>query len=147
MEAVGEEVSDINFANIRVLVVDDVQSARFAVKRALSYAGFKEIDEAKSGAEALNKLQNSVYQVVVTDWEMSQMDGLTLMKETRKLPKAANTAFIMVTGTASKEKVVEAIKAGASDYVVKPFGSQLLAEKVVGALERAAKNDSGGRKG
>ncbi|OGG95106.1 MAG: hypothetical protein A2508_05910 [Candidatus Lambdaproteobacteria bacterium RIFOXYD12_FULL_49_8] len=112
------------------LIVDDQSSTRHVIKRALQTAGYSVFSEAKSGTEALNKLRESTYDLVILDWTMPGMSGIDVLKEIRHNPDWNNLKVIMVTAEGFKENVIEAVKAGANNYIVKPFTHALLLEKI-----------------
>ncbi len=115
---------------IRVLVVDDFPTMRRIIKNLLKQLGFENIDEAENGEDALNKLKSGEYGLVVSDWNMPVMEGIELLKSIRNDPQLKDIPFLMVTAEAEKEKVIEAIKAGVDNYVVKPFTGEVLKEKL-----------------
>lgn len=115
---------------IRVLVVDDFPTMRRIVKNILKQIGFENIDEAENGKDAFKKLKSGDYGLVVSDWNMPVMDGLEFLKNVRNDSQLKDIPFLMVTAEAEKEKVVEAIKAGVDNYIVKPFTGEVLKEKL-----------------
>jgi len=115
---------------IKVLVVDDFPTMRRIVKNLLKQLGFENIDEAENGEDALRKLKSGDYGLVVSDWNMPVMEGLDLLKHIRNDPQLKDIPFLMVTAEAEKEKVIEAIKAGVDNYIVKPFTGEVLKEKL-----------------
>lgn len=115
---------------IRVLVVDDFPTMRRIVKNLLKQLGFENIEEAENGEEALKKLKSGDYGLIVSDWNMPVMEGIELLKNIRNDPQLKDIPFLMVTAEAEKEKVIEAIKAGVDNYVVKPFTGEVLKEKL-----------------
>jgi len=115
---------------IKVLVVDDFPTMRRIVKNLLKQLGFENIDEAENGEDALRKLKSGDYGLVVSDWNMPIMEGLELLKHIRNDPQLKDIPFLMVTAEAEKEKVIEAIKAGVDNYIVKPFTGEVLKEKL-----------------
>ncbi len=115
---------------IKVLVVDDFPTMRRIVKNLLKQLGFENIDEAENGEDALRKLKSGDYKLVVSDWNMPVMEGIDLLKNIRNDPQLKDIAFLMVTAEAEKEKVIEAIKAGVDNYIVKPFTGEVLKEKL-----------------
>ncbi len=122
---------------VSVLIVDDQQSMRGICKYILNQLGFKEITEAKSGRDALGKLEKTKIDLVISDWNMDDIDGLTLLKVLRKHPKTAKMPFIMATGRSDKEQVQEAISCGVNNYIIKPFDAGSMKKKieaVIGAL-------------
>lgn len=115
---------------IKVLVVDDFPTMRRIVKNLLKQLGFENVDEAENGEDALKKLRSSEYGLVVSDWNMPVMEGIELLKNIRSDPQLKDIPFLMVTAEAEKEKVIEAIKAGVDNYIVKPFTGEVLKEKL-----------------
>jgi two-component system chemotaxis response regulator CheY len=122
---------------VSVLIVDDQQSMRGICKYILTQLGFTSITEAKSGRDALGKLEQAHIDLIISDWNMDDIDGLTLLKVIRKHPKTAAMPFIMATGRSDKEQVKEAISAGVNNYIIKPFDALTMKkriEAVIGAL-------------
>jgi two-component system chemotaxis response regulator CheY len=116
---------------IKVLVVDDFPTMRRIVKNLLKQIGFENIDEAEDGVQALNKLKSGNYGLVVSDWNMPSMGGIDLLRNIRQEAEPLkNIPFLMVTAEAEKEKVIEAIKAGVDNYIVKPFTAEVLKGKL-----------------
>jgi two-component system chemotaxis response regulator CheY len=116
---------------IKVLVVDDFPTMRRIVKNLLKQLGFENIDEAEDGVQALNKLKSGNYGLVVSDWNMPNMQGIDLLRNIRQgAEPLKDIPFLMVTAEAEKEKVIEAIKAGVDNYIVKPFTAEVLKEKL-----------------
>jgi len=115
---------------IKVLVVDDFPTMRRIIKNLLKQLGFENVDEAENGEDALKKLRSSEYGLVVSDWNMPVMEGIELLKNVRSDPQLKDIPFLMVTAEAEKEKVIEAIKAGVDNYIVKPFTGEVLKEKL-----------------
>ncbi|GAA4410342.1 response regulator [Advenella faeciporci] len=125
--------------DIRILIVDDFPTMRRIVKNLLKDLGFESVDEAEDGAQALGKLRNGVsgYDLVVSDWNMPVMDGLTMLQEIRADEKLKQIAVLMVTAEAKSENIVSAAKAGADGYVVKPFTAATLEENLNKVFEKA----------
>ena len=121
---------------MKVLVVDDFSTMRRIVKNILKQLGFERIEEAEDGEQAYSKLSSDGFQFVVSDWNMPNMDGISLLKKVRSDPALKNMPFLMVTAEAEKEKVIEAIKAGVNNYVVKPFTAEILKEKMEKIFEK-----------
>jgi two-component system chemotaxis response regulator CheY len=123
--------------NIKVLVVDDFPTMRRIVKNLLKQLGFENIDEAEDGIQALNKLKSGEYGLVISDWNMPNMEGIELLRNVRQSPEPLKSIpFLMVTAEAEKEKVIEAIKSGVDNYIVKPFTAELLTEKLSKIAEK-----------
>jgi len=115
---------------MRILVVDDFSTIRRIVKNILKQIGYTEIDEAEDGNGALAKLRQDKYDLIVSDWNMPNMTGLDLLKAIRADGALNGIPVLMVTAEAKKENVVEAIKAGVNNYIVKPFTAEVLREKI-----------------
>ncbi len=115
---------------ISVLIVDDQQSMRGICKYILNQLGFNQITEAKSGRDALGKLEKTRVDLIISDWNMDDIDGLTLLKVLRKHPKTAKMPFIMATGRSDKEQVQEAISCGVNNYIIKPFDAGSMKKKI-----------------
>ncbi|MBC8550887.1 MAG: chemotaxis response regulator CheY [Nitrospira sp.] len=115
---------------IKILVVDDFSTMRRIVKNLLKQLGYESIDEAEDGEQAYIKLQNGNYGFVISDWNMPNLDGLSLLKKIRSDPAMKDLPVLMVTAEAEKDKVITAIQAGVNNYVVKPFTGEVLKEKI-----------------
>jgi len=122
--------------DIKILVVDDFSTMRRIVINLLKQIGYTNIDEAEDGLAAWSKLQSGYYDFVITDWNMPNMDGLTLLERVRSDRDISHTPVLMVTAEAKKENILMAAKAGANGYVVKPFSAQILDEKISKIFER-----------
>jgi len=94
------------------------------------------VDEAEDGAIALQKLNSGQFDFVVTDWNMPNMDGLTLLQTIRSSPQLKHLPVLMITAEAKKENIIAAAQAGASGYVVKPFTAATLSEKLQKIFEK-----------
>jgi len=116
--------------NTRFLVVDDFSTMRRIVRNLLKELGFLNVQEAEDGVEALVKLRADEFDFVVSDWNMPNMTGIELLREIRADAKLKHLPVLMVTAEAKKENIIEAAKAGASGYVVKPFTAATLDEKL-----------------
>ena len=116
--------------NIKILVVDDFSTMRRINKNLLRQLGYSNIVEADDGTTALQKLQDEKIDFVVSDWNMPKMTGLELLKSVRADEKLKDIPFLMVTAESEKDRVIEAVKAGVNNYVVKPFTAETLKEKI-----------------
>lgn len=116
--------------NIKILVVDDFKTMRKIIKNILTQLGFKNIIEADDGTTALELLKKQKVDLIISDWNMPKMNGLELLKSIRSDDNLKDIRFIMVTAEAQKENVIEAIKHGVNQYVVKPFTPETLKEKL-----------------
>lgn len=126
---------------IKVLVVDDFSTMRRIVKNILRQLGFEDIEEAEDGAQAYAKLKTGGFGFLVSDWNMPNMDGLELLKKVRSDSELRNLPVLMVTAEAEKHKVIEAIKAGVNNYIVKPFTAEVMKEKIDKIFEKLEKRD------
>jgi len=113
---------------MKVLLVDDSGTMRAIQKRCLAKLGVEDVVEAEDGVQALAQFAQHTFDVVLTDWNMPNMDGLTLLQEIRNRNK--DVPIIMITTEAERSRVVQAIQHGVSDYLVKPFTPDGLQEKL-----------------
>ncbi|RJR34757.1 MAG: response regulator [Desulfobacteraceae bacterium] len=116
--------------SMKVLVVDDFATMRRIVKGVLKQLGFSNIIEAEDGNAALGELKKERIGLIVSDWNMPNMSGLDLLKAVRGDSSLKTIPFIMVTAEGQKENVIEAVKAGVSNYIVKPFTPETFGEKL-----------------
>jgi two-component system, chemotaxis family, chemotaxis protein CheY len=124
--------------SLKILVVDDFPTMRRIVRNLLKELGFENVDEAEDGAIALDKLRNGGFQFVVSDWNMPNLDGLSMLQQIRADPNLSKLPVLMVTAEAKKENIVAAAQAGANGYVVKPFTAATLEEKLNKIFEKIA---------
>ncbi|MBF0228411.1 MAG: chemotaxis response regulator CheY [Desulfamplus sp.] len=116
--------------SIKVLIVDDFATMRRILKNILKQIGFKNLLEADDGTTAMEALEKNDIDLVISDWNMPKMTGLELLKWVRANKRYAKTPFLMVTAEAQKQNVIEAVQAGVSNYVVKPFTAEAISEKL-----------------
>jgi two-component system chemotaxis response regulator CheY len=116
--------------NMKILVVDDMVTMRRIVKNILKQLGFANVDEAENGQEALQKLRGDAFGFVVSDWNMPVMTGIDMLRAIRSDEKLKTTPVLMVTAEAQQSNLVEAVQAGVSNYIVKPFTAETLQEKI-----------------
>jgi two-component system chemotaxis response regulator CheY len=119
-----------------ILVVDDFSTMRRIVKTCLRQLGFENIAEAEDGKQALEKMAATDFKLVVSDWNMPNMMGIDLLRQVRSVDKWKTLPFIMVTAEAQKENVIEAAKAGVSNYIIKPFTTDQLQAKLEAVFSR-----------
>lgn len=129
-------------SKVNVLVVDDAPFIRDLVRKCLrnAFPGMT-IDDAVNGRKAMAMLGKEAFDLVLCDWEMPEMSGLELLTWCRQQPELKNLQFIMVTSRGDKENVIQAIQAGVSDFVGKPFTNEQLLTKVKKALTKIGKLD------
>jgi two-component system chemotaxis response regulator CheY len=121
-------------SGIRILVVDDHALTREMVGSILKGLGFTSLEQAEDGYVALQKIQNSVFDLVICDWNMPRMSGLEVLHDVRSRQATKKMPFLMLTAEAYRENVVEAMKAGVSDYISKPFTAEVLGRKIQSVL-------------
>ena len=117
-------------SDIRILAVDDSPTMRRIIVNTLKKAGYDDVVEACDGKDALAKLKVEEVGMVITDWNMPEMDGLTFVTNLRLIPKYAKLPILMVTTRSVKDDIVEALKAGVNNYIVKPFTPATLKQKI-----------------
>ena len=115
---------------MRILVVDDFASMRKIIKGLLKQIGFQNIEEADDGSTALEKLKIGEFDLVICDWNMPKVPGIEVLKAVRNDPRLKDLPFLMVTAKAKKDNVMEAVKAGVNQYIVKPFTAETLQKKI-----------------
>ncbi len=115
---------------MKVLAVDDSATMRRIIKNQLKQSGVDEVDEAENGREALALLGRGGYDLLITDWNMPEMCGLDLVLEIRKTDPIRKLPILMITTISAKEDIVNALKAGVNNYMVKPFDAATLQAKV-----------------
>jgi two-component system chemotaxis response regulator CheY len=113
-----------------VLIVDDYNTMIRIIRNLLRQLGFEDIHDASDGSEALAKMRERKFGLVISDWNMEPMTGYAFLKEVRSDPALSETPFIMVTAESKTENVIAAKKAGVSNYIVKPFNAQTLQTKI-----------------
>jgi two-component system chemotaxis response regulator CheY len=116
--------------NMKVLIVDDFATMRRIVKNILKQIGLSNIVEAEDGKAALAQLKDGKFDLVMCDWNMPEMSGLELLQKVRSDDVLKDTPFVMVTAEAQKENILDAVKAGVNNYVVKPFTAETIEEKL-----------------
>lgn len=119
---------------MNVLVVDDYKTMIRIVRGLLNELGFKNIDEARDGPQALEMIAAKSYGLILSDWNMKPMTGLELLKTVRAAPNTLRTPFVMVTAETKTENVVAARQAGANNYIIKPFTLAVLKQKLTSVL-------------
>ena len=113
---------------MKVMLIDDSKTMRNIQKKVLAQLGITDLPEAVDGADALSKVTAAAPDVILLDWNMPNLDGMGFLKAFRAQNKT--TPVIMVTTEAEKGRVIEAIRAGVNNYLVKPFTSDALAARL-----------------
>jgi len=121
---------------IKILLVDDFATMRKVLRNLLKQIGYKNIVEAEDGVSALKILKSEKIDFIVSDWNMPNMSGLQLLKAVRADSELSATPFLMVTAEALQDNVVAAVRAGVSNYIVKPFTAETLNGKIQKIMEK-----------
>ncbi|KYG63117.1 hypothetical protein AZI86_15495 [Bdellovibrio bacteriovorus] len=125
----------------RILVIDDMPSIRDLVKNTLRGMGYKNFQEAADGEEGLKTLEKlhngeQSIQLVISDWNMPKMKGLDLLKHVRATDNFKTLPFVLLTSESERDQVTEAVLAGVSQYIVKPFSAKIFEDKLKAAYAK-----------
>jgi two-component system, chemotaxis family, chemotaxis protein CheY len=118
---------------MKVLVVDDFTTMRKIIKNVLKQINLENVVEAENGKHALDILKKEEIDLIISDWVMPEMTGIDFLKACKQDDGLKNVPFLMVTAEAQKDCIMEAIRSGVDNYIVKPFTP----EKLQGAIEKA----------
>jgi len=122
---------------MKILVVDDFASMRQVVKKTLISMGFSNICEAAGGADAMRKIEEGEpIGLIISDWNMPNITGLDLLNFVRSSEGRAKIPFLMITAEGNPENIIQAAKAGVSQYIVKPFTTEALQQKLEGVFSK-----------
>ncbi len=124
---------------MKVLVVDDFATMRKIVKNVLRQINIENVVEAENGKHALNVLKSEEIDLIISDWMMPEMTGIEFLKACKEDDEKKKIPFIMVTAEGQKDSVMEAIKSGVDNYIVKPFTPDKLKDAIDKARARAGK--------
>jgi len=117
--------------DMKILVVDDFPTMRRIVKTLMRQNGYTNFVEAEDGAQGLKTLESTPdIEFIVSDWNMPNMTGLEFLKAVRADSRFQHLPFLMVTAESEKEQIIDAVKSGVSNYIVKPFTGATLQEKL-----------------
>jgi two-component system, chemotaxis family, chemotaxis protein CheY len=116
--------------NMRIMIVDDYTTMLRILRNLLRQLEFNNVEEATNGQEALDKLKREPFDLVISDWNMTPMTGLDLLRSVRGDAQLRKLLFIMVTAESKTDNVVTAKQAGVSNYIVKPFSAEVLRAKI-----------------
>ena len=122
--------------NMRILVVDDFATMRKVIKNLLRQTGYQNVTEAEDGVVALEELRSQKIDFIISDWNMPNMTGIELLRAVRADSELSSLPFLMITAESLKDNVLEAVKAGVSNYIVKPFTAEVLSEKIEKIIEK-----------
>ena len=114
--------------SLKVLVVDDSSTMLRIITNVLNQLNINDVLTAKDGKEAWDLFQKHVFDIILTDWNMPNMNGLDLVKHIRNIDK--EIPIIMITTEGGKTEVITALKAGVNNYIIKPFNAETLKEKL-----------------
>lgn len=117
-------------SKLKILIVDDSPTMRRILVNTVIKAGYSDVKEAEDGRDALAKLMAGEFDLLMTDWNMPNMNGLELVQTVRQDDKLKNIPILMVTTRNMKEDIVNAIKSGVNGYIVKPFDAKTLNAKI-----------------
>ncbi|MCJ8327064.1 MAG: response regulator [Campylobacterales bacterium] len=122
---------------MKILIVDDSSTMRRIIGNVVQQLGFSkdDFDEAEDGVKAWEQLGKAQYDIILTDWNMPNMNGLDLVKKVRAGGPHQKTPIIMITTEGGKMEVITALKAGVNNYIVKPFNAAVLKEKLDGVFK------------
>ena len=120
--------------NMKVLIVDDYRTMLRILRNLLRQLDFRNVHEATDGCDALQKLKEGGFGLVISDWNMEPMTGIQLLRAVRADEKMKHIPFIMVTAESKPENVIAAKQAGVSNYIVKPFNAETLRGKMASVL-------------
>jgi two-component system chemotaxis response regulator CheY len=120
---------------MKILTVDDSIAVREIIKNALDVLGYESV-EAENGVTALRKLHENTgeVQLILLDWNMPEMDGITFLRTIKQDPDFKNIPVTLVTSENEKEKIIIAIREGAKNYIIKPFTQEELIQKILESL-------------
>jgi two-component system chemotaxis response regulator CheY len=122
--------------DMKILVVDDFTTMRKVVRNLLKQGGYENVVEAEDGVAALKVIKSQKIDFIISDWNMPNMTGIELLKAVRADAEISATPFLMVTAEALQDNVIAAVKAGVSNYIVKPFTAEVLSEKITKIAEK-----------
>ena len=114
----------------KVLYVDDSPTMRRIIQNSLNKIGFEDLIDAENGVDALEKLEGQEVDLIITDWNMPEMNGEQLVLELRKMDAYKDKPIMMITTRGMKEDVMTAVQIGVNGYIVKPFTPEILKKKI-----------------
>lgn len=125
----------VNCADLVALIIDDHMIIRQVLEQQLREMGFTQIDTASNYQEAQDKLKSRAYDIIFVDWILPGKSGYSLMQEYRQEREYDDVAFVMVTTETDERHMIEALKAGATSYIMKPVMPNAFKEKVGKVLD------------
>lgn len=130
--------------NSRILIVDDMKTMRLVLKKSLKDLGFENVSEADDGSTAWPLIEQAIsagqpFDVILSDWNMPKMQGIDLLKKVRSHPAIATMPFVLVTAESEKSQVMEAAQRGVTGFVMKPFTTESLQQRLADAHKKSGK--------
>jgi two-component system, chemotaxis family, chemotaxis protein CheY len=116
--------------DINILIVEDLMTTRLFLRRTLKKLGYTNVVLSEDGEAALKELEQKAYDLIISDWHMPKMDGLDFFKALSKNRKWSEIPFLLITAEKERGKVIEAVKAGIKEYLVKPVQPEKLSSKI-----------------
>lgn len=120
----------MGYSDLKVLVIDDDPTTRRIITRLVKQIGFKEFNEAEDGHQAFEMLQETDYDLILSDWDMPIMNGIELLKKVRADENLSEKPFIMITANDNRDHILHAVREKVSQYIVKPFTAPALKAKI-----------------
>jgi two-component system, chemotaxis family, chemotaxis protein CheY len=114
----------------KIIIVDDYEQMRRVMRNCLRELGLTNVIEAENGLEALEKIKNEEIEFIISDLNMPKMDGLELLNQIRSSPELNHLPMMLVTAESERNLIIQAIKAGVNNYMVKPFDAEIMAIKI-----------------
>ena len=127
--------------NLKILIVDDMKKMRIIIKDMLEEIGFFNVEDAENGIKAWQMIEkahkaDAPYRFIISDWKMPKMNGLDLLKKIKTIDNLKEVPFLMISTESEQGNVVVAVKEGVSNFIIKPFSSQVLKEKIEKILQK-----------
>jgi two-component system chemotaxis response regulator CheY len=127
----------MSLQNKSVLIVDDMRMTRMKLRKICSELGIVKVSEAVDGAEALKMLNQAKPDLILSDWNMPNLSGIELIQKVRENPSLSTIPVIFITAESEKNSIINALKFGVADYVLKPFNDESVKTKICAALKVA----------
>lgn len=129
-------MADLEQKRVKVLVADDFRTLRELMRGCLVQLGYKDITTAGDGAEAINLINNYKFDIILCDWHMPKALGIDVLRAARNSETCKDTIFILATTESEQGSVLQAVEAGVSNYIVKPFTVETLQSKIDSAIKK-----------
>lgn len=121
---------------MKILLVDDSGTMRHIQKKALTELGLTDVTEAADGNLALKEVEKQKFDLILMDWNMPNLSGIETLKQLKANPSHKGIPVVMVTSESEKSHILEAVQSGAANYVLKPFTTDMLREKLAPFLKK-----------